>query len=312
MAKKVNFFMVDLYESSTGTVKDYKGIKDLMIEIINENAVKVNNFWVLDLTRDQDLHYIADIFWYDNKSLCMRISSQKPSGGYLRRDYKTQIPTEVLNGIKESEEGLEVYTYAILDYETGILSIVNQQSAPSYRIINYCLTKYDKNHYIEFKPIPNPDGISRIYMATEPKISQVEIEVPVPSAEILEQMFGWNASDIINVQGNDLKATMKLSGIDKKIITGNAEETKGLIDCIKDKVSGYNKAKIRAKADGIKTQDYSFFDENFNYPIEIPTHSILSGEKRYYSSDDLIPIYQEKIWEAYNDNRELLRSISNR
>ena len=77
MAKKVNFFMVDLYESSTGTVKDYKGIKDLMIEIINENAVKVNNFWVLDLTRDQDLHYIADIFWYDNKSLCMRISSQK-------------------------------------------------------------------------------------------------------------------------------------------------------------------------------------------------------------------------------------------
>ncbi|MCM1540389.1 MAG: hypothetical protein NC121_03920 [Blautia sp.] len=259
MGKKVNFFTVDLYESVNSTHRDYREIKDLMIAIINEKAIHLKDFWVLDLTTDSELHYVADIFSYKENNLFMRVSSQKPSGGFLHRDYRTNVPTGVLERGSEDREGIEVYTYALLDYETGIFSIVNQQNAPNYRIINYFFAKYNVNYFMEFKPIPNPDGISRIYEAVDPQISQVEVEVPVPNAEVLERMFGWSAKDILDIQGNGLKATMKLSRVDRKVITDTADETKGLIDSIKSRITDYNKAKVRAKALGKKMTDYSFF-----------------------------------------------------
>ena len=311
MSKNVNFYAVELYEAVRRS-KNYKELKDLLIAIIDDNAKKINNFCVLDLSSDNQLHYVADIFSYRNTNLFMRISSQKPSGAYLHRDYATNVPGGVLRGVSEDKEGIEVYTYALLDYETGIFSIVNQQSAPNYKIINHFFTKYNANYYMDFLPIPNPDGIDRIYGAKEPKISQIEIEVPVPDASILERMFGWDVSDILNIQGKGLKATMKVSGVEKKIITESDEETKGLIDCIKSKVTEYNKARVRAKALGVKTRDYSFFEENFSYPIEIPSYTIISGERYYYSADDLILIYRENLQVAYNDNKVLLKSIANR
>lgn len=312
MGKKVNFFTVDLYEATSNIRRDYKEIKDLLVTIIDENASEYNDLMLLDLSRDNELHYVADIFSYKENSLFMRVSSQKPSGGYLRRDYTTNVPAGVLDGASEETEGIEVYTYALLDYETGIFSIVNQQSAPGYRIINYFFAKYNENYFMEFKPIPNPDGISRIYGAEEPRISQVEIEVPVPSAETLDRMFGWRVKDILDIQGNGLKATMKLASVDRKVITDTDDETKGLIDCIKSKITDYNKAKVRARASGIKTRDYSFFDENFSYPVEIPSYKIASGRRYYFSADDLISIYRDNLQVAYNDNKELLKVISNR
>lgn len=312
MRKKINFFTVDLYESVNSTHRNHKEIKDLLVTIIEENATRHNNLRVIDLTRDNELHYVADIFSYKENSLFMRVSSQKPSGSYLHRDYTTNEPEGVLDGIGEDKEGIEIYTYALLDYETGIFSIVNQQSAPNYRIINYFFTKYNVNYYMDFKPIPNPDGISRIYEAAEPRISQIEIEVPVPNAESLEQMFGWNVKDIMDIQGKGLKATMKLSSVDRKVITDTDRESKRLIDCIKSKITDYNKAKVRAKAAGIKTQDYSFFDENFSYPIEIPSYTIIAGRRHYYSADDLISIYHDNLQAAYNDNKELLKAIADR
>lgn len=310
--KKVNFFTVDLFESMGNLRRDYREIKELLIQIIDQHAIKINDFWVLDLTNTSDLHYTADIFMYKESCLFMRVSNQKPSGGFLHRDYTTNEPVGVLEGVSEDKEGIEVYTYALLDYETGILSIVNQQSAPNYKTINFFFSKYNTHYYMEFKPIPNPDGISRIYAAKEPRISQVEVEVPVPSAEALERMFGWNAKDILDVQGCGLKATMRLSGIERSVITDSEEETRGLIDCIRSNLEGYNKAKVRAKAPGIKTQEYSFFDENFSYPIEIPAFTMVKGEKCYFSSNELISIYRERLQAAYYQNIMLLRTISDR
>lgn len=312
MAKKVYFFSVDLFETTTRNYHDYTKIKELIIEIINSNARKYNNFWVIDLTADNELHYVADIFSYENDYLFMRLSSQKPSGGYLHRNYATNIPEGVLEGVDEKDEGIEVYTYALLDYSKGIFSIVNQQNAPNYKVINCFFSEYNSKYSMEFKAIPNPDGIERIYHAQEPRITHVEIEVPVPNASILEKMFGWNEEEIMDIQGKGLKATMKLSGIDRRIITDTEEETRGLIDCIKNRLTTYNKARVRAKAEGVKTQDYSFFEENFSYPIDIPTYEPIGDRKHYYSANELIPIYKEHLTMAYNECKLVLHRISNR
>lgn len=312
MNKKVNFYTVELFESVTSQEIEYKKLKDIIIEIVNNNAIKHNNFHVLDLTRDQDLHYVADIFAYDDQHLMIRVSCQKPTGGYLHRNYSTNIPEAVLPGISEQDEGIELYTYAYLHYETGILSLVNQKGAPSYRVINYILSKYNVNYYMNFVPIPNANGIDRIYNSNNSQISQVEIEVPVPSSEVLQKMFGWNDKDILDVQGKGMKASMKLSCIERKPLTDDEDSSRGLIDCIKEKISEYNKAKIKAKADGVKTQDYNFFDENFTYPVEIPSYHIVGGEKKYYTADELISIYSDNLIMSFNENYQILKTISDR
>lgn len=312
MSKKVNFYTVDLFHSSTDAKCDYKKVKELMVEIIEKNAVKQEECWTIDLTRDNDLHYIADVFEYEHNHLFMRLSCQKPSGTYIYRDYTTNIPEGVLDGSSEEKEGIEVYTYALLDYETGIMSIVNQQSAPNYKVFRHFFTMYKRQYYIEFIPIPNANGIERIYKANEPRISQVEVEVPIPNAAVLQHMFGWDTKDILDLQGNQLKATLRLSSLERRVITSSVEETIGLLDCIKTGITEYSKARVRAKAEGIKTQDYSFFDENFTYKVDIPLYEPRSGQKHYFTASELVLVYKDHLTMAYNENSHLLRTISDR
>lgn len=200
----------------------------------------------------------------------------------------------------------------MLDYGTGILSIINEQSAPGFRIINLILKKYNDSYYLKFVPVPNPNGIKRIYAAKEPKISQIEIEVPIPGADALEQMFKWKVKDILDVQEGTLKATMKISGIGRQTITDGEEETKGVIDCIRERISDYNKAKVHTKATGVKMQDYSFFDDNFAYLVDIPTYTVTSGQKCFYTADERVSICRDHLAMAYNENINLLKSITNR
>ena len=144
MSRKVNFYTVDLKNLNNDLIIDYRDIKDLIISIIDENGVDVKEMKVLDLTRNNELHYSADIFAYKENILFMRMSSQKPSGSYIHRDYSTNIPEGILEGVSEEKEGIEIYTYALLDYNTGILSVVNQKGAPNYKILNHFCALYRK------------------------------------------------------------------------------------------------------------------------------------------------------------------------
>lgn len=309
---KANFFMVELMEAAIGREISYEGLKELVIEIIDNNSVKYNNFCVIDLSKENELHYVADVFEYKKNYLFMRISKQKPSGGFLYRDYETNEPESLLDGFNETKKGIEIYTYALLDYETCILSIVNQQGAPNHKVINYLFGKYNVNYSMNFVPIANKKGIERIYMAQEPCISQIEIEVPVPNAESLEKLFQWKDKNILDMQGKKLKAVMKVSSVDRKVITDDEEETKKVIDSIRNCLPVYNKAKIRAKSKTLKTQDYNFFDDNFSYEVHIPTYTLQDGDKHYYSAEELVGVYRQGLFEAYEESKDILKAITDR
>lgn len=313
MNKKVYFYTADIFNNENENENhSYGEIKEFIVNIINEKAEKTEGFKVLDLSEKNQLHQSADIFEYENDYLFMRASNQKPSGAYLQRNYATNLPGAVLEGSSEKAKGIEQYTYLYLNYVTGILGVIKQQGAPTSKILNTMFSKYNPKYDLKFTAIPNPYGIERIYMGKEPTISKVEIEVPVPNAEVLESWFGWNTKDILSIQSGTLKATLKLSGVERKLITNDVNETKGLLDCIKSKLSNYKKAKVRGKIKGEKTQDYSFFDENFSYPIDIVPYIIEDSEKIYLSAEKLISIYRDNLLMAYNENRNMLIEITNR
>ena len=151
MTKKVNFYTVDLHEyTKKDKDKSYTEIKNHLVDIIKTKAIKQNDFCVLDLSDKNELHQLADIFAYDKEYLFMRASNQKPSGSYLQRNYMTNIPGAVLNGVNETEEGIEQYTYLYLNYVTGILAIVKHLGAPTHKVLNQIFDKYMPNYYLTF------------------------------------------------------------------------------------------------------------------------------------------------------------------
>lgn len=312
MSKRVYYYTTELVEAANDNKCGYSIIKDKIVEIINLKAVPMEGFKVLDLSKGDELHYMADIFEYEGTRLFMRMSSQKPSGSYIFRDYKTRVPNNVLGENSEDKEGIEIYTYALLDYATGILCIVNQKSAPKYRLINNIFSLYDQRYALEFLPVPNKNGIDKIYNSRSPQITAIEVEVPIPSAEVLERLFDWGTDDILDIQNGRLKATMRLSGIDRQIITDGEIETQHLIDRIKQRLGGYRKALIRGRAEGIKTQDFNFYNEFFSYPVEIRTYSIENGRKHYFTADQLITEYKDNLIMAFNENVGVLKAITNR
>lgn len=312
MAKRVYFYMIKLMETANDRECDYRKIKELIGEILEYNSKEVKNSHTIDLTTSDDLHLIADVFDYKNNKMFIRMSNQKPSGGFLYRNYETNEPESLLKTNDEKKAGVEIYTYGLLDYDTGIFAIVSQQGAPNYKSVKNLFAKYNNSYYLEFIPVPNPNGIDRIYKEKEPCISKVEIEVPVPTAEALQNLFGWSDKDIMDVQGKNLKAVMKLSSIERRTITDDGEESRSLIDSIKSQLGRYNKAKVRAKAQGKKMQEYNFFDENFSYPIEIPTYKPIGGVKRYFTPDEFMVIYRDNLNMSFNENYTLLRQMSDR
>lgn len=311
MDKKVNFYKVELYSSSGK--ESHKEIKNHFIRIIDAHSLVNSGIHILQLSNVDGLHVIADIFEYEHDILFMRLSGQKPNGSYIQRDYNDNIPKPIFEGHSEEEQGIEAYTYVYFRYDTGILEIVNNSGAPNYKKMNDIIAEYETGYALKFYPVPNTDGIDLIYGQRDSAISKIEIEVPVPNADMLERVFGWDTREILDVQQNSLKAVLELSGIDRKKITTTGEETDGLIDIVKDSIKyGVRKAKLRGKIQGKKAQDYNFFTDNFTYYVDITDYRIVDKRKKYLTAKELISEYKEHLEMAYYENENMLRSIADR
>lgn len=175
------------------------------------------------------------------------------------------------------------------------------------------IDKIEQMFYNKFIPIPNNHAINAIYYGEDPQISQIEIEIPLPSAETLEHLFGWKEKELLDVifkRNINLDITVK--GIPRSVITFGTEESQGIINRILSNLPLYNKAKMKAKDKKEKLRDYNFFEDNFSYPIEISDYHIVDYERVYYTVEELVELYKQNIVNAYMENKVILKTIVNR
>lgn len=312
--KKVYFYEVELFDTKSEVEKDYHLLKEILISIIKKDAKKQNGYSTLDLTLDDDpLHVVLDVFEYENSRLFCRLSRQKPACVYLQRDYRTFQKSDVLGGENETIKGIEKYTYGYLNYQTGVFSIVKAVEAPSEKALANILVKYCRDYYMKLTPIPNADGINSIYRGEDAQISRVSVEVPVPDAGTLQQIFGWEDKEILEVVSQRAAtAVFELKAPARYVITNNSEDSTRIIDCIYGAMDGYKKAKMRAKAKNIKAQEYNFFEEYFSYSVDISTYHIEDYRRVYFTVDELVDIYRSNLIAAYNENRVIIETITGR
>lgn len=311
--KKIYFYKVSLMDKNGGEV-DYKNLKPLLQEIIEKNAVTHQTYKSLDLTvSDEYTHIVWDIFDYQHTRLFGRLSKQQPSNSFLTRDYST-MEKEDVNIVDETRAGIEKYTYGVLDYATGIFSIVSALGAPNEKVISNVFWKYNTNYMMQIIPIPNADAISLIYTGDDSMITRVEVEVPLPEAGFLEDVLGWDEKEILDSLGRrNLKLGLSIKPSGKKgRVAIDSEETRSLLDCIFRQMKRYSKARVNAKAKTVNMREYDLFDENFSNPFDISNYHIVERKRIYYTVDELVDLYRNKIIDAFESNKKLLTSIIKR
>lgn len=312
--KKVYFFKVGLYDNNNNEL-DYHLLKKLFMDIINNNATIQENYFSLDLTLDDDImHIMWDVFEYQNTRLFGRLSRQTPSNSIIQRDYRTYVKEDVLPCEDEKNMGIEKYTYGSLDYNTGIFSFVSSKGTPTEKVICNAISKYANDFKIEIFPIPNANAIETIYQEENSEITRVEIEIPKPNPGDLENLLGWDENKIMDtVMDRNLTASIVIKPLTRRTsLTYDAEESRSIINLIKNRLSGYNKAKIKAKSRTISLRDFNLFDENFSYPIDITPYHVVDYNRINYTVDELVNIYKQNLVLSFLENKEILTTIADR
>lgn len=57
---------------------------------------------------------------------------------------------------------------------------------------------------------------------------------------------------------------------------------------------------------------HNFFDDNFSYEVHNAPYTLRNGEKHYYSTDELVDIYRQGLFEVYEESKDLLKIITDR
>ena len=313
-SKKVYFYEVKLFRHDNDNEVDYHELERLIISTVNTNATIQEDYKTIDLTMDNDpLHVILDVFDYNNSGLFCRLSRQRPKSTFIQRDYNTLVPGEILPGSNQNDQGIEQYTYGYLNYSTGIFSIAVALGAPRERAFTCLFAKYCRDYYIKLVSIPNANSIEKIYIGQNSEVSKITIEVPVPDAGILRQLFGWSNQEILEIiESRAASVAIEIKSPERQHITSNTDDSQKLIDTIRENIRRYQKAKIKAKTKDVRAQEYNFFDEYFSYPIDVSSYHMDNYQRVYYSVAELVELYKQNIINAFSENRAIFEVITGR
>lgn len=306
--KKVYFYSINLYEVNGNRLLPIEQLKTLIKDIITENSTQHAGYKTLDLTTvaDDDLHIMMDVFYYENDMLFCRLSKQRPYNSLISRDYATSECSDVIPQEEFGNIGIEIYTYCRLDYATGILAYASSQSAPSEKALISLFEKYKNEYKIELVPIPNRDAIDAIYYGQNPEISKIEIEIPTPNVDILQQVLRWDEEEIMQtVSNNTLKAEVVIHAPVRKSLVDN-EDALSVIDKLKMFRQAYNNVKLTAKANGSRLREYDLYARFFSYPIDVPKYHMVNNRRVEYTIEQLVEMYRANLHEAFMTNREML------
>lgn len=315
--KKVEFRKVSLYELGTDKEISYKKLKPLFQNILKKHGIDNDKCSSIDLDPDitaSDVKpkLILDVLRDDNETIFGRICRQKDRTAILRRDYETLKARDVLTNSQAVRVGIETFTYFILEYKTGILSIVMAKDVPGASSLNKLFLEYSK-YYISLENIPNKNGIELFYESKSPEISQFEFDIANPDAELLQKVLKIDEKQLIDTIKNGVKNARIILKAEpyKKIETDKKNIKRALTELTKKK-NCYENVRVKGRSEDFDSHIYDLQDEYFSYPIKVKTFHSVDGKQVEYSLDEVTKQFQDGIKKAFEEYRELIVAIAKR
>lgn len=307
--KKLYFYEVRLF---TGEQElNYCKLKEIYDEIFNQHCV--NN--ALRLNKDGQDRITLDVIENTSTYLFCRIGKEKENNAMVVREYASLEKTDVLSPAETEKKSVEMTTYFYLNYRSGIIAFVNNQSAPKAEALNYILSLYNKEYKTDMVPILNDDYV-KILFKKGAELSKIELEIPIPNAAYLESVLELKTegkNSIEELLKDDIKrVTLVLQGPERGILTDDENVIENVVGIIKNSVSSLKKAKVSGKTPVVKTQEFNLMEQLFSYEIYIEPTKRVRGRRIAYTVDELADIYKETIRDAYFANKNSILLLTNR
>lgn len=308
--KNVYFYELVIKESQTEKEIRVNQFKPLIKDIIKQNSI--NNS--IELTYEQTEPVLMDIIEDTEEFLFIRLSRKRLNNSIQKRNYKTRKISDVLAPDEIGENGIELFTYCILGYKHGVLSIVKSKGAPGPEAFSMLFAMHNRTYSAETFAIPNNDLIKELLDGKSPQVTRVCFDVACPSAQLLEQAFGFDDQNVISAIKRkaasmvmEIKPDFRGSLIDEKGII------KALIDALRKNQKRYNTIKITGKKDGRgPSREYDLYEEYFKYPVEIKEYRQEARRKIEMSKKAIQSDYRVKMMNVYEQYKTTIMMFVNR
>lgn len=302
--KNIYFYKMDIYKKNLkpdNTLEQIFQSERKIYKVLNDiyrNKTKTktqNGSFVLEKGNNQ---VTFDFIDFNKDYVLARLGRVSDKNAIQIRNTVTYIP----KGINTStNEEIEVYTYFLLDFNTGIISFISSMYAPSILKLKNLECIYDlKNFKFNIYPIVNKEAIKDVMK--KQYVTKFDVEVAVPTDEILDlEGIGLSMKEYINVK--ELK--YQRIGVTMKTVkpTGNVFKDKKKIKHLVNKIIGSNaevkKITVDAKNDDENIKLYNLIEHKIIEKTDFES-SVKNPEK--YQKEVV-----QQLKKAYNENEESLK-----
>lgn len=302
--RKISFFRISLEEHKLIEKRNTTQINELsnsetekLFKEVYKKMTTLKNDHRACNVRTPNNDYVIEAYEYSNHILVARIGQQNTADTVALRDYETLESEDVP---MSANQLLELYTFFMIDFETGILSYIGLNGAPKLSAIKQLFDESlsDRSIVAKLSVIMTDDVLD--LLTRKDTISKITLSVAIPDDEILSEVVGLSKKDFDFLGNIKTKtATFKLVASKNKNLLKSNNELGTLIGRIKERFGdSVQHINVNAKNIDEKTQTYDLMNYNFTKKVEI------SGNKSGFSQDKLIEILKT----TYNTNkRDLIR-----
>lgn len=308
--KNIYLFKVVIRDTQTNTEVPVNSFKGLFQEIFNRESRNS----ALKLTYEDTEPMMLDILEDTNEYLFARLNRKRPNNSMQKRNYNTYLTTDVLQPDEIGSNGVELFTYCILGYSHGILSIVNSKGAPSEGALARVFSRYNNRFSLETEAIPNQDLINELINGRAPEINKVQIDIAQPDAQILQELFGFNDAEVLEAVGqNTSSIVFEVKPDFRGALSNDVNVITRLVRALQQNHNRYNSVILSGKKSaGERQRQYDLYEEYFKYPISVNEYRQENGQKIEREKELILRDYKGNMMNVYNQYKDIILAVSNR
>jgi len=297
--RKVSFYRLSLQKNVSGS-----GTKSVQMKQLSNSEIKLC-FEKIYIEKMRDItnghrainitvlssQYVLEVISYENDRAFIKIGQQNPANTVALRD-RTTLETE--NVPMKEGQLLELYTFCLIDFETGIVSYIGINGAPRISALRTLFEqKVDQVHLAAIMT----NDILQI-LVHKHIISKITVTVSVPEDQILSEI-GLDRESFDSIRNVRTRLiTYKLVGRRNKNIFSSKGKLAELVASIKTKYGdNLKKLSANAKNQNEKSQSYDLLQYNFTKTVVLGQEdlSLLTSDDFKNALIQTYDLYKEEL-----------------
>jgi len=308
--KNIYLYKVIIRDTQTNREMPVNSFRGLFQEVFGRECRND----ALKLTYQDSELMMLDIIEHNDEYLFAKLNRKRPNNSMQKRNYNTYETTDVLPPDEVGNNGVEWFTYCILGYSHGILSLVNSKGAPNEGALARVFSLYNHRFSFETEGIPNQDLINELIDGRNPEINRVQIDIAQPDAQILQELFGFNDQEVLQAVGQNASSLVfEVKPDFRGMLSNDANVISRMIQAFRQNRGRYNSVVLSGKPNtGTRQRQYDLYEEYFKYPITVREYRQENGQKIEIEKEIIQQDYRGQMMNVYVQYKDIILAVSNR